>query len=691
MGERFSYLFYKHTMKYLFYWMLPALMISGCSGMKESRFEVKSPEAKVKVIFQLNAQGQPFYQAYYNDVLVADTSFMGFELNQSANLVNDFQVTANTLSTFDETWEQPWGEQQFIRNHYNELKVSLQEKHDLKRTLDIVFRVYDDGFGFRYEFPEQENLKNIEIINELTEFNMTADHESWSTPALEPEQYEYLYRHIPISEMGVVHTPITLRTGNNIYISLHEAALKDYSTMEIDAQGGTRLKCHLVPYSNSERSKAFISTPGATPWRTMQLASRPGDLITSYLILNLNESNQLGDVSWFKPAKYIGIWWEMHIDKTTWSSGKRHGATTENTKKYIDFAAKNGFDGVLVEGWNKGWDGDWVKNGGDFSFTEAYPDFNLPELSAYAKANGVYLIGHHETGANIDNYERQMQDAFKQMEMYGIKVVKTGYVEHGNVLSNGKNHFGQAYVDHFRKVIQLAAQHKIAVCAHEPIKDTGERRTFPNMVSREGARGQEYNAWSSDGGNPPNHETILPFTRCLSGPMDFTPGVFDITLPGKPDNQVNTTLVKQLALYVTIYSPVQMACDLPEHYEKYPDAFNFIKEVGVDWETTKVLDGEIGEFIITARKERGSGDWFVGSITNEKARDVSIKLDFLDPNEQYLAKVYKDGATADYKTNPESYAIESISVTSASIITARLAPGGGLAITIFKVKSGSSN
>jgi len=418
----------------------------------------------------------------------------------------------------------------------------------------------------------------------------------------------------------------------------------------------------------------------------VQLAEKPGDLITSYLILNLNEPNQLGDVSWFKPCKYIGVWWEMHIGMGTWSSGVQHSATTSNTKKYIDFAARNGFDGVLVEGWNQGWDGDWVKNGHAFNFTETHPDFNLPELSEYAKANGVYLIGHHETGGNIDNYERQMQDAFQQMEDYGIKAVKTGYVEHGSILSNGKYHHGQAYIDHFRKVIQLAARHKIAVVAHEPIKDTGERRTYPNIVSREGARGQEYNAWSEDGGNPPDHETVLPFTRCLAGPMDFTPGVFDITIPNKPNNQVNTTLVKQLALYVTIYSPVQMACDLPAHYEKYPDAFQFIKDVGVDWETTKVLDGEIGEFVTIARKEKGSGNWFIGSVTNEKPRAVSIKLDFLDPNQTYQAKIYRDGKDAHYRTNPESYAIESISVTSANTIEAQLSPGGGLAVTIFNVK-----
>ncbi|HEY3386413.1 MAG TPA: glycoside hydrolase family 97 protein [Saprospiraceae bacterium] len=674
-------------MKYVFSWILGLVLISACGGMKPKTYEVKSPEGLTRIGFSLDAKGRPYYMAWFKDQLVTDTSLLGFELNEAAPLQKDFEVLTSTESSFDETWEQPWGEQQFIRNHYKELKVSLQEKQALKRKMDIVFRVYDDGIGFRYEFPEQENLKHIEILEELTEFNLAGDYTSWWIPALEREQYEYLFQRTPSSKIGLAHTPVTFSTEKEIYLSIHEAALKNYSSMMLDGKEGQRLKCSLVPYSKTEKSKAFLSTPGTTPWRTIQLADKPGDLITSYLILNLNEPNQLGDVSWVKPCKYIGIWWEMHIGAGTWSSGELHSANTANTKKYIDFAAENGFDGVLVEGWNTGWDGDWVKHGGDFNFTQTAPDFDLAALSAYAKSKGVYIIGHHETGGNIDNYERQMQDAYQQMEMYGIKAVKTGYVEHGSILSNGKYHHGQAYIDHFRKVIQLAAQHKIAVVAHEPIKDTGERRTFPNMVSREGARGQEYNAWSADGGNPPDHETILPFTRCLSGPMDFTPGAFDITIPGKPDNQVNTTLAKQLALYVTIYSPVQMACDLPAHYEKYPDAFSFIKEVGVDWETTKVLDGEIGEFVTIARKEKGSGDWFVGAITNEQPRSLDMKLDFLDVGQSYTAKIYRDGDDADYKTNPESYVIETVNVTSHSTIKAKLAPGGGVAISIFKARS----
>lgn len=674
-------------MKYFFFCSCMVLLHLACNGVNKRHFEITSPEKKVRVRFQLTEGGQPFYMAWYKDKVVLDTSFLGFVLNDASPLTHDFQVVDTEESAVDETWEQPWGEEQFIRNHYRELTIKLQEKQHQKRKMNIVFRMYDDGFGFRYEFPEQEHLKHIEILEEKTEFNLTADHTTWWIPALEREQYEYLHRKTPVSEMALAHTPVTLKTAEHIYISLHEAALKSYSSMMVEANGSTLLKCALVPFSKTEESRAFISAPATTPWRTVQLASTAGDLITSYLILNLNEPNQLGDVSWFTPGKYIGIWWEMHIGKGTWSSGPQHSATTSNTKKYIDFAAKHGFQGVLVEGWNTGWDGDWVKNGGDFSFTTTYPDFDLPQLSAYAKSKGVYLVGHHETGGNIDNYERQMQVAFNDLELYGMKVVKTGYVEHGSILSNGKYHHGQAYIDHFLKVIKLAAQHKVAVVAHEPIKDTGERRTYPNIISREGARGQEYNAWSDDGGNPPDHETVLPFTRCLAGPMDFTPGVFDITIPNKPNNQVNTTLAKQLALYVTIYSPVQMACDLPEHYEKYPDAFEFIKEVGVDWETTKVLGGEIGAYVTIARKERDTGNWFIGSITNEEERNVTIKFDFLDPGQPYLAKVYRDGDDAHYKTNPESYTIESLSVTAHDSLTIKLAAGGGMAMTIYKVKS----
>jgi alpha-glucosidase len=662
------------------------MALLSCAQPGKSLYKVTSPEGVVHMQFMLTATGQPAYQVYFRDKLMLDTSLMGFDLNKAPDLSGQFKIISTTQSTFDETWEQPWGEERFIRNHYNEFFVRLQERSDLKRLLNVRFRIYDDGVGFRYEFPEQENLRHVEIIDEYTEFAMADDYMAWWIPAFQPIQFEYLYRHTPLSEMGVVHTPVTFETKEGYCISLHEAALKDYTSMTVDATSGTTtLAAHLYPYSNDEESRAFVSTPSVTPWRTIQLAANAGDLITSYLILNLNEPNQLGDVSWVKPGKYIGVWWELHLGKTTWSQGPQHGATTANVKRYIDFAAAHGFDGVLAEGWNEGWDGDWTKN--IFDFTKAYPDFDMAALSAYAASQNVYLVGHHETGANVDNYEQQMPEAFDLMSKYGYKVVKTGYVESGNMLTNGKCHFGQSYVDHFKKVYMLAAQHKISIVAHEPIKDTGERRTYPNMLSREGARGQEFNAWSDDGGNPPNHEVILPFTRMLSGPMDFTPGVFDLTLPDKPKNQVNTTLAKQLALYVILYSPVQMACDLPENYMKYPDAFQFIKDVGVDWETTRVLDAKIGESIAIARRQRNADDWFVGAATNEHAREVEIDFSFLADKQQYKLTIYRDGEHAHYRDMPESYLIETKMVSSADKMKVRLAPGGGMAMSLMAVKS----
>jgi alpha-glucosidase len=664
----------------LFFWVF----VASCNNQTTNNYKVKSPDGKVAVVFQLSDEGVPQYLAYFHEEMVVDTSLLGFELNNLDDLKAGFQVIGTEQSSFDETWEQPWGEEQFIRNHYNELKINLQEAEGSKRKMTLVFRVFDDGIGFRYEFPEQEKLADFEVVAELTEFNMTDNHDAWWIPAFEPNRYEYLYQHTPIAEMGKVHTPVTFETANNTYISIHEAALKEYSSMTIDATQGQKLKCELVPYSKEATSRAFLSTGKTTPWRTIQLAKTPAELLTSYLMLNLNEPNKLGDVSWFKPGKYIGIWWEMHTNKGTWSAGDMHSATTENTKKYIDFAAANGFDGVLVEGWNTGWDGDWVKNGDIFSFTESYPDFDLPALANYAKSKGVYLVGHHETGGNIDNYEKQMQAAFQLYADNNVKAVKTGYVEHGNILSNGKYHHGQAYIDHFYRVIELAAKHKIAVVAHEPIKDTGERRTYPNIISREGARGQEFNAWSSDGGNPPNHTLIMPFTRCLASPMDFTPGVFELTLPTKPENQVNTTLAKQLALYVTMYSPMQMACDLPENYAKYPDAFEFIKQVGVDWETTKVLNAAIGEHLTIARKEKGTGNWFVGGITNEANRIIELDFDFLEADEQYTATIYRDSEEAHYKTNPESYVIETVDIEKGQQMSVTLAAGGGFAISLIK-------
>ncbi len=663
------------------------LLLAGCQMIETGRFEVQSPDGNLRVEVSLNEEGQPFYQTYYQGEMVLDTSLLGLDLSQADDLISNFEVIGTARNEVDETWEQPWGEEQFIRNHHRELRVELREKTDLERRLDIVFRVFDDGVGFRYEFPEQSGLRHLAIQNERTEFNLAGDFGAWWIPAFEDNRYEYLYERTAASEMGKVHTPVTFEAHEQLYLSIHEAALHDYSSMVIDANGGTRLQSELVPYSQGEESRAFLNVPGHSPWRTIQVAQTPGDLITSYLVLNLNEPNQLGDVSWVKPGKYVGVWWEMHIGAGTWAPGEQHAANTANVKRYIDFAAEHGFDGVLVEGWNEGWEGDWTANGSAFSFTQPYPDFELDKLSEYAAEREVYLVGHHETAGFVDNYEQQMADAFQLMDSHGMRAVKTGYVEHGNLLSNGKYHHGQAYVEHFQRVIRLAAQHQIAVVAHEPIKDTGERRTFPNIISREGARGQEFNAWSPDGGNPPNHECILPFTRSLAGPLDFTPGVFDLSIPNKPSNRVNTTLAKQLALYVTIYSPMQMACDLPEHYERYPDAFAFIKEVGVDWETTRVLDGAIGEHLTVARKERGTDNWFLGSITNETPREVTLDFDFLDPGQLYYAKIYRDGEQAHYETNPEDYTVETRYFQRGDSLTCQLAAGGGLAISLLAVEA----
>lgn len=661
------------------------LLTTACEPMNSDVLELNSPDDKVKIQFCLSKKGQPRYTVSYSDYPVIDTSHLGFSLNAAPDLIEGFKIVRSEATSFDQTWEQPWGEQQQIRNHYNQLHIQLEETNEPNRRLDIVFRVYNDGVGFRYEFPEQDNLSEIEILEEHSQFNMARNFDAWYIPGDQPNRYEYLYKKEPLSKMGTVHTPVTFESpDDNLYISIHEAALTDYTSMRVSVEKDKTLVTDLVPYSDEVETRAYITLPAHTPWRTIQLAEKPGDLITSYLILNLNEPNKLGDVSWFKPGKYVGIWWEIHIGKGSWNSGPQHAANTANTKKYIDFASEHGFDGVLVEGWNKGWDGNWMANGEVFSFTEPYPDYDIQELGRYAKERGVYLVGHHETSGNIDNYESQMNAAYQLLEDIGSKAVKTGYVEHGNKLSNGKYHHGQAYIKHFQDVLKKAAEHQVAVAAHEPIKSTGERRTYPNLIGTEGARGQEYNAWAEDGGNPPEHTTILPFTRCLGGPMDFTPGVFDITIPSKPDNQVNTTLVKQLALYVTMYSPMHMACDMPENYMKYPDAFQFIKDVGVDWETTIIPDARIGDFLVTARKEKGTGNWFVGAITDEEEREVNIDLDFLEEGVLYKGTIYRDGDDAHYKNNPESYIIESGNYKKGDIISAKLAAGGGFAMSLMK-------
>lgn len=648
--------------------------------------DVASPDGSLVVTFELD-DGAPRYRVDRFGREVIRPSRLGFAFQDAPPLAEGFHVVSSDTSTFDETWTQPWGEQKDIRNHYRELRVALGEAAAPSRRMDVVFRVYDDGLGFRYEVPAQPGLDSLVIMDELTEFALAGDHEAWWIPAYWWNRYEYLYRNTPVSAIDTVHTPVTFETADGLFLSIHEAALVDYSSMTLARTDSTTLKADLVPWSDGVR--VHTATPMRTPWRTIQIGDTAGGLITNYLILNLNEPNALGDVSWVRPGKYVGIWWGMHVGEWSWGSGPSHGATTERTKRYIDFAAEHGFDGVLVEGWNVGWDVDWVAEGEHFSFTEPHPDFDLEEVARYARERGVYLIGHHETGAAVFNYEAQMEDAFALYERLGVPAVKTGYVQHGQnvrwIDDEGRErrewHHGQFMVEHHQRVVDAAARYRIALNPHEPIKDTGLRRTYPNLMTREGARGQEYDAWGAEGGNPPDHTTILPFTRLLSGPMDYTPGAFDLRLDDdRPDNRVNTTLAKQLAHFVVLYSPLQMASDLVENYEARPDAFQFIKDVPADWAETVVLHGRIGDYVTIARKDRGSDDWYLGSITDDLGRVLEAPLYFLDPDRPYVAQIYRDGDDADWVTNPYAIVIEERLVDDGTLLPLRLAPGGGQAI-----------
>ncbi len=655
-----------------------ALHLIGCGVDQSEKLKtaVFSPDNTLSVGFYLEADGTPGYLARYGDKMVADSSRLGFELGNNISLKNGFELVNSQTSSFDETWEQPWGEQRIIRNNYNELKVELVNANQIK--LNVIFRLFDDGLGFRYEFPQQEKLGDFEVMDELTEFNLSDDHDAWSIPAYAGNRYEYLYQKAPVSAFDMVHTPLTIEAKNGLYFHMHEAALYDYPSMVVKNTGGSNLKCDLVPYSKTNPVKAYLKAPFNTPWRTIQVGETPGDLITNYMILNLNEPSKIEDTSWIKPGKYIGVWWEMFINLGTWHQGPKHAANTENVKKYIDFAAANGFSGVLVEGWNYGWDGNWMGGGTKFEFTKPYPDYDIEFLSKYAAEKGVYIIGHHETGADTENYDEQLEDAYQFLEDHGMKAVKTGYVENGDTLPNGLYHHGQYFVQHFQRVIEMGAKHKTMIVAHEPIKDTGKRRTWPNMVSREGAKGQEYNAM---GGSPTDHVVTIPFTRSLSGPFDYTPGVFDIKIKTSPD-QVKTTIGKELALYTIIYAPMMMANDLPENYEGHP-AFEYIKAVPTDWETTQVIDGEIGDFVTIARQERNTDNWFVGSITDENPRAFKLPLDFLKEGVTYEATIYADGEDCHYVDNPTSYQINEMEVTKATVLDMKLAAGGGAAISLY--------
>jgi len=662
-----------------------AMPVVATPVVAQDPLRVVSPDGRNEVTAEIRG-GRFYYSLQRDGRAVVEPSRLGFEFRGKPPLDRGLRIAGTARNTVDETWSQPWGEVREVRDHHNELRISLVEETASGRQLVVVFRVFNDGIGFRYELPEQPNLREFEITEELTEFVMADDARAWWIPAFQPNRYEYIYRASPLSTLDTVHTPLTMEFRDGLHVVIHEAHLVDYAGMTLigGREQNRTLRAYLAPWNDGVKVRS--STPFATPWRTIQLADQAADLAPSVLGLNLNPPNALDDVSWIRPMKYVGIWWGMHIRTMTWSSGPQHGATTENTKRYIDFAAENGFGGVLAEGWNVGWDGDWFANGDVFSFTEPYPDYDLPALAAYARERNVGLIGHNETSMGIENYERQLEDAFQLYQELGIEAVKTGYV--GDETTHGHAHHGQYMVRHWRKVIESAARHGIMINAHEPIKDTGERRTYPNMLTREGARGQEFNAWAGDGGNPPEHETILFFTRMLAGPMDFTPGVFDILIesetgtPRSPQqSRLRTTLAKQLALYVVLYSPLQMAADLPENYDNQP-AFQFIRDVAVDWKDTRVLDGKIGDYVVVARQERDGESWYVGAITDEEARTFDIPLWFLPEGRRYVAEIYADGPGAHWLSNPFPVEISSRPVDARSRLTLHLAPGGGQAIRI---------
>jgi alpha-glucosidase len=643
-----------------------------------------SPSSTIKVNVTLNGEGRVGYMVSRLGKPVIAESRLGFLFTDAPQMLRNFAVTSQAITNFDQSWDEPWGEYRAIRNRYTQLNVSFDEKNWLKRRMTVVFRVYDDGVGFRYELPSGPNFTHANIADELTEFNVAEPGTAWWDDALEWNREEYLYRRTSIEEIGTAQTPLTIRTASGLHLSFHEASLVDYSGMDLRRVQGRVLKANLMPSSTG--AKVSRDLPLATPWRVIMIAAdAPGLYKSAQIILNLNEPNKLGDVSWVKPMKYVGIWWAMHLDLATWNSGPKHGATTANAKRMIDFAAANGFGGVLIEGWNKGWDGEWFGRGEDFSFTEAYPDFDIAEVARYARAKGVGIIGHHETGGNIANYEKQMGAGFDLYQKLGIHAVKTGYVADAGGIqalgADGKIHFewhqGQVMVNHHLKVVTEAAKRHITVDAHEPVKDTGLRRTYPNWVSREGERGMEYNAWG-DPKNPPEHESNLIFTRMLSGPMDFTPGI--LSLKGKGNTQILSTLAKQLALYVVIYSPIQMAADLPENYLANPGPFQFIKDVAVDWDDTRMLAGEVGDYAVIARKQRGASTWFLGAVGDEQERRVDVALSFLDPKRHYRAEIYRDGDDADYRTNPRSIVIEKRDVTASDHLALRIAPGGGAAV-----------
>lgn len=685
------------------------------AAMAES---ITSPNGQLQLNFSVNSQGEPVYELFYKGKAVIKPSKLGLELKNDPGLMNGFTLADTQTSTFDETWEPVWGEVKQIRNHYNEMAVTLDQKAQ-DRNIIIRFRLFDDGLGFRYEFPLQKNLNYFVIKEERTQFAMTGDHKAFWIPG-DYDTQEYDFTESKLSEIrGLMKSAITgnasqtqfsptgvqtslqMKTADGLYINLHEAALVDYSCMHLNLDDKNLIfESWLTP--DAVGDKGYMQAPCKSPWRTVIVSDDARDILASKLTLNLNEPCAYEDVSWIKPVKYVGVWWEMIAGKSTWAytddlpsvklgetdysktkPNGRHGANNENVKRYIDFAAAHGFDQVLVEGWNEGWE-DWFGHSKDyvFDFVTPYPDFDVKMLNAYAKSKGVKLMMHHETSSSVRNYERHMDKAYRFMVDNGYNAVKSGYV--GDIIPRSEHHYGQWMNNHYLYAVKKAADYKICVNGHEAVRPTGLCRTYPNLIGNESARGTEYEAF---GGSKPFHTTLLPFNRLIGGPMDYTPGIFDTKLDfmgDLPHGQVQTTLAKQLALYVTLYSPLQMAADLVENYEKHMDAFQFIKDVAVDWDDSEYIEAEPGDYITVARKAKGTDNWFVGGITDENARTAGFTLDFLTPGKQYVATLYADGKDADYKENPTSYQIKKGIVTNKTKISVWEARSGGFALSLIE-------
>ena len=699
--------------------MMPLLLVAQ---------QVKSPNGNVVVSFSLVDNGVPTYQVSYKGKPVIKQSRLGLELTPSnndgikpedTNLMNGFKVSNAETSSFKEVWKPVWGETSSILNHYNEMAVSLTQEHP-NRTIIVRFRVYNDGMGLRYEFPRQSNLGYFIIKDEHTQFAMAGDHTAWWLPGdYDTQEYETVTSKLSeirskmksavtdntsqttFSDTGV-QTSLQMKTSDGLYINLHEAACVNYPTMHLNLDDKNMVfESWLTP--DAQGNKAYMQAPRTTPWRTVIVSDDARDMLSSNLILNLNEPCQYDDTSWIKPVKYCGVWWEMIVGRKSWSytdefpaveigvtdfskakPNGRHGATTAEVKRYIDFAAKNGLDQVLVEGWNIGWE-DWFGHSKFkvFDFQTPYPDFDIKALNEYAHSKGVKLMMHHETSASVMNYERYMEDAYKLMNKYGYNSVKSGYV--GNIIPRGEHHYGQVMNNHYLHAVTEAAKHKIMVNAHEATRPTGLCRTYPNLIGNESARGTEYEAF---GGSNPDHTVILPFTRLQGGPMDYTPGIFETQLKNWSSNQsyVHTTLAGQLALYLVMYSPLQMAADLPEHYEKYSDAFQFIKDVAVDWDDSKYIEAEPGDYITVARKAKGTDNWFIGGKCDENGHKAVIKLDFLDKGKTYECTIYSDAADADYEKNPKAYSIIRKQVKRGDVLKINEARGGGFGVSLFVKK-----